>query len=214
VRFSLLLIMVAWLPTCVAAQGAAPPQMPTDQALEQMMQEQRTLTRQMLEKVRPAYAPTAPDLPIPSTLPGVDSDKIIERYSEFKAATERTSEEGLIVLVSLSMPRASLDRLIDQSAKYRIPLVIRGLVGASLKKTSDVIQDIMGKRAAQIQIDPRMFQRFGVKTVPATVVVSKNSERWMAVEGDVSVPYALEKIANSKHPVAPIAQHFLSEMER
>jgi hypothetical protein len=58
-----------------------------------------------------------------------------------------------------------------------------------------------------------LFTRFNTKVVPTTVVVSAATEKWVAIQGDVTTAYALEKIAASNNPVKALAQVYLNRMK-
>lgn len=79
--------------------------------------------------------------------------------------------KGLVVFVSLGMPAASLDRLVADAERLRAPLVLRGIIGGSIKATAERIERLNAGRKVGWQIDPATFKRFGVRVVPAFVLV-------------------------------------------
>ncbi len=179
---------------------------------DQVIQDQMSRSREIMRRVSPAQAAQSmPNIATPSAT-GLDPADMVKRYNAMQQAT-KPKDEGLVVFVSMSMPSASLNRLIDESAQHGFPLVMRGLVGDSWRETQEVMAKLIGNRNAQIQIDPRLYTRFAIKSVPAIVVVSSASSRYATVEGDVSVAYALDKISNSRSVVAPLAKHFLKRFE-
>jgi conjugal transfer pilus assembly protein TrbC len=193
----------------------SPPAIPplAKPTIEQLMQEQGQRSREVLGRISntPSVVQSMPNLPTPKAT-DIDPADLIKHYQTLKQAPEK-KDEGLLVLISLSMPKASLARLVDESARYGFPLVLRGMVNDSWKDTLSAMQSLIGNTAASVQIDPRLFTRFDVKVVPTTVVVSAATERWVAVQGDVSVGYALEKIADSNSPVKALAQMYLDRMK-
>jgi conjugal transfer pilus assembly protein TrbC len=149
------------------------------------------------------------ETPAPS---GVDPEEVMRQYLAIKKGggeTKSGAEEGFIVFISLSMPPASLDRLIDQSIAMKFTLVLRGMSGQSLTDTIKTVQALVGQREADIQIDPRLFTRFGINRVPAVALVSPDTGKSGVVYGDVSVDYALEHMVNAMPGVAKYAKTLL-----
>ena len=75
---------------------------------------------------------------------------------------------GLFVFVSLSMPRPALQRLIDQAARARASVIVRGLVKGSLRETVAQLQPLIGTRQVAVQIDPRHSTVFPSCACPAS----------------------------------------------
>ena len=112
---------------------------------------------------------------------------------------------ALLVFVSFSMPDATLARLVDQAARARATLVLRGLVDGSLQKTVLRAQALIGQRKVGFQIDPQAFDRFSVTATPTFVLLKAGAvaapcaagtcfpaSSFVAAAGDVSIDYALE----------------------
>jgi hypothetical protein len=76
---------------------------------------------------------------------------------------------GLFIFVSLTMPRATLQGLVDQAARAKATIVIRGFANGSLRDTVAQVQGLIGKRQVAIQIDPLAFDRFAISKVPSFV---------------------------------------------
>ena len=112
---------------------------------------------------------------------------------------------ALLVFVSFSMPDATLVRLVDQAARARATLVLRGLVDGSLQKTVLRAQALIGQRKVGFQIDPQAFDRFSISATPTFVLLRAGAvaapcaagtcfpaSSFVAAAGDVSIDYALE----------------------
>lgn len=191
--------------TCCLASLNVLAQVPNDTRLQDEMKKQQKRSADAVNQVVPGMATQSmPNFATPSA-PGPDPAEIVKRYEGMKQAVAAKKEEGLIVFISLGMPAESLNKLIDQSAKYKFPLIIRGMQNDDWKLTLKTIQNLIGKRQAEIQIDPRLFTRFNIGVVPSVVVVSPNNEKWGVVEGDVTVDYALETMTKSMPDVAAYA---------
>lgn len=160
--------------------------------------------------------------PLPSLLAPSPAD-IAKRYGP-----ALQPEAALFVLVSLSLPQASLDRLAAQAGKAGATLVLRGVVDGSLTKTAEMTADVIRQHpGAQFQIDPTLFRRFNVDQVP-TFVLSTSAPAipgqtcgkdcdaqgtFVRVSGDVTLDYALEHLARQAHPrFARLAQQRLQQL--
>ena len=85
------------------------------------------------------------------------------------------------------------------------PLVLRGLVENSMKRTAARLGDLLGmdrgERTPSLAIDPTLFQRFGVDKVPTFVLPLKAVApctptgcpvpEHLKIAGNVSLAYAL-----------------------
>lgn len=149
-----------------------------------------------------------PDVGRPRALAHPDPSAIAKRYE-----AEKRPDAGLFVLVSLTMPPSSLDRLAAQAGKAGATMVLRGMVDGSFKKTAELTAAIISKHpGAQFQIDPTLFRRFNVVQVPSFVLsVRPEDEKtcgrdcdanytFARVAGDVTLDYALEHFAKQADP--------------
>jgi conjugal transfer pilus assembly protein TrbC len=204
----------------------ASPRMPADQVIKEKVSEQdiQRKAREGFEKITPEmlHNHAGKDIVnIQAEKPKVDFDGIAARFREFKPG-DAADESGprVLVFVSLSMPPASLDRALSDAARAKTVLVLRGLVNNSFKDTARTIKELIGDRSVGWYVDPTLYERYGVKTVPAVAVVLReektcgrgqvckaNDKDYVIVRGDVPVAYALEYIAKhnpgTKKAVAP-----------
>lgn len=187
--------------------------LPSDDVLQQAQEAAQRASSRAIDKATTQRA-TSPGMPIFETpaSSGVDPEEVMRQYLAIKKGggeTKSGAEDGFIVFISLSMPPASLDRLIDQSIAMKFTLVLRGMSGQSLTDTIKTVQALVGQREADIQIDPRLFTRFGINRVPAVALVSPDTGKSGVVYGDVSVDYALEHMVNAMPGVAKYAKKLL-----
>ncbi len=183
---------------------AARRQMPTAAQIDRVMQEQQS----------------APGVRVPAAAldlnkqTGPDLSQLAEQYEQIRrgpAGASKTPEDrqasGMLVFVSLGMPKASLERLVADAERARATLVLRGARDLSIKKTAAAIADVMTRAKAAWQIDPSLFKRFEVQAVPTYVLIDParpvlvacgNSQCQQAayskVAGDVSMAHALNLI--------------------
>lgn len=173
--------------------------------------------------------PRVDALPVPVTQVPVDLEALARGFA---AATEQptlpgATEPRLIVFISLAMPDATLARLVDQAARARAQLMLRGLSEASLPRTAVRIQQLIGTRPVAVQIDPRAFDRYGIQRVPSFVLARPGmddtacanqqcttSESHAVVAGDVSLDYALAHIERSVPALAKDAGRFRARLGR
>jgi type-F conjugative transfer system pilin assembly protein TrbC len=162
-------------------------------------------------------------------VPEEKTEGAAEYYSDaVKEAGGLPSAERLYILVSSSVPLTTLRayaRDLDRLRHPHIAIVFRGFIGGmkKIKPTLDYIRTILAKNgickqgdpecatyAATVQIDPLIFQRYGIEEVPAFVYARNVQVRdagmspgiagnasvgeYLILRGDVSLEYALETI--------------------
>jgi conjugal transfer pilus assembly protein TrbC len=237
---------LALLLIAAAAQtaGAAEPTTPviTDADLERVRRTQPTVTEQDIEQARRKYhmpgdtelqaAPAAPRidaLPQPAASTPVDLAALARGYAAqagaMDAAQDLVNGPGLLVFISLSMPQPTLQRLVDQAARARAAVLLRGLAGGSLRQTVAQVQALIGSRNVAVQIDPQAFDRFAIARVPSFVLVHDGTrpascatgtcappEAFLRAAGDVSLDYALEHMQRTDPAFGSDAAVFLARL--
>ncbi|HEV2523947.1 MAG TPA: type-F conjugative transfer system pilin assembly protein TrbC, partial [Gammaproteobacteria bacterium] len=113
------------------------------------------------------------------------SDDIPDQKTALKAAAFNSiNDSALLVFVSFSMPKQSLQAWARQAKKAGGTLVLRGLVDNSLRKTLLKIQDVLGaENLNTLNIDPLAFETFGIHTVPAVIVTDQTQAPALALSG-------------------------------
>ena len=125
------------------------------------------------------------------------------------------------------MPDAALSGLSDQAARARAQLLLRGLSEGSLPRTAARIRQLIGTRPVAVQIDPRAFDRYAIRRVPAFVLARAGetdtacsgeqcarSDDHVVAAGDVSLDYALDHFQRSAPSFAKDAGRFLARLGR
>lgn len=165
-----------------------------------------------------------PDLRARSAQPMPDPAALAQRYQSTQAPppTERTYP--VMIFASLSMPEASLKRIGQQARRAGAAVIFRGLrygMGQGNWKRSVEAMKPVTDTGAVVLIDPRQFERFDIRTVPAVVVSLHALEdcaegacasRSARVDGDVSLEYALERVAVRQDTLGKIARQALGQM--
>lgn len=216
----------------------------TEADIERVRRETPTVTEQDIELARQKYAlpgdtvrrsasqnsPNLEALPQPATSVPVDLEALARGYAGQSDAMTQVqglaTGPGLFIFVSLTMPRATLQRLVDQAARAKAAIIIRGFANGSLRATVAQVQGLIGKQQVAIQIDPLAFDRFAITKVPSFVLVRDGTrpvacasgscapvDSFLRSTGDVSLDYALEHMQRSAPAFSPAANIFLKRIK-
>lgn len=174
-------------------------------------------------------APSTPrldNLPVPSAPRAPDISAIASGYEAMATSRgiDNQPPNGFLIMVSFAMPKTSLARLADQAKRGGGVLVLNGLKDGSLPATAQAVHQTFGNAGAPLQIDPRLFTRYAVSTVPTFVLLGANAnapscaagtcpaDGYVKASGDVSLDYALEQIASAQPGWRPTAQSILRRL--
>lgn len=135
--------------------------------------------------------------------------------------------DGPILFVSFSMPIELIESLIEESTKYNIPLVIKGLINSDFKDTIEAIGKLKlrmekeNKAFSGVLIDPVWFDIFNIDKVPALVVTQRpencysqskcKNQKYDVVYGNISIKKGLEIIAEKGEEASHIAKRYIEE---
>ena len=211
----------------------------TDADIERVRREQPAITEGDIDAARRKYSmpgdaelryapvptPNVEALPQPLSRTPIDLEALARGYaSQADAMTQAqglATGPGLLVFVSLSMPRPTLQRLVGQAARAKASIVLRGFANGSLRDTVAQVQGLIGSRQVAVQIDPLAFDRFAVTRVPTFVLVRDGTrpvacasgscapaDSFLRTSGDVSLDYALEHMRRSAPGFGPPADTF------
>ncbi|NTV71052.1 MAG: type-F conjugative transfer system pilin assembly protein TrbC [Azonexaceae bacterium] len=215
----------------------------TEADIERARRETPTVTEQDIELARQKYAlpsstehrpaplnsPNLEALPQPATSVPVDLEALARGYAGQSDAIAQAqglaTGPGLFIFVSLTMPRATLQGLVNQAARAKAAIVIRGFAKGSLRDTVTQVQGLIGKQQVALQIDPLAFDRFAISKVPSFVLVRDGTrpvpcasgscapaDSFVRATGDVSLDYALEHMQRSAPGFSPAAELFLKRL--
>lgn len=236
-------MLLAW----VISAGAQAPAI-TEADIERARQGQPTVTDQDIEAARRQHGgpvpvpatgstsqalrgPAIEALPQPVTRTPIDLEALARGYASqsdaMAAAQGLASGPGLFVFVSLSMPHPALEKLVDQAARARASVILRGFAQGSLRETVAQVQGLIGTHKVAVQIDPQAFDRFSIARVPSFVLVRDGTrpvscaagtcappEGFLRVAGDVSLDYALEQMLRAAPGFRTEAEPFLGRLGR
>jgi|GEM_PF-2276008 len=128
---------------------------------------------------------------------------------------------SILVFVSFSMPKTSLQQWLVQAQKVKANLVLRGLVDNSFTVTTKRLQELFKQQPiGGFLLDPTLFQRYGITKVPAVVIHDGTEcqpdqsckENYAIFYGDTSLDFALTKIVSTEKSLAPLAEQALSTL--
>ena len=122
------------------------------------------------------------------------------------------SEPPPLIFISFSIPKDDLRGLLREAAKTGSPVVLRGMMENSMKRTVERLGALLGKDTASntevspaLAIDPTLFERFKIDKVPAFVLsidavdpctpAGCPTPDHLKLAGDVSLSYALDVMA-------------------
>ncbi|MDE2439435.1 MAG: type-F conjugative transfer system pilin assembly protein TrbC [Betaproteobacteria bacterium] len=137
------------------------------------------------------------------------------------------SQPGVMVFVSLSMPKPALKRLIQDMSRAGGFVFFRGFPNNSLKQFKEQLAQVLGdeQNVRNIAINPRAFEAFQVVNAPTFVSVDTPFELCTQLQceskvpdfdvmtGNVPVSYVLQTFANGGGPGARSARTALAQME-
>lgn len=227
---TLLLALMLILPLPSYAQSSDVPSRTIEEAaLQKAMADAREKTARISHDMgasptrAPQSTPMVSNEKLKSTK-GIDPAQIARQYADMGRRPDEPTED-LMVFVSLSMPINTLKLLGEQAHRSHAILVLRGIKGGlsreNYTKTLAQLKPVVMTGAA-IQINPNLFKRFSVQSVPTFVLTGHHEEGCVgdscaldstSVQGDVSLDYALEHFAKRNDALGQIAQERLNKMK-
>ena len=200
----------------------------SDADIERARYQHRMPTDAELARIPVPAAPRIDALPQPATVKPIDLEALSKGFEAQVGQSGLGGSAGpkLLVFVSFAMPEATMARLLDQAARARATLVLRGLVNGSLRDTVERLQRLIGERQVSVQIDPQAFDRFSVVRTPSFVLARNAaatlpcgagmcvaSDQYVRAAGDVSLDYALRFFQRSAPRMARDAATFLQRLQ-
>ena len=151
------------------------------------------------------------------------SSELSQQIRDPEAAPQKPLPQAF-VLVSFSMPQASLERLARDTKDAGVPLVFRGV--PETKGPSDSKLPLLNPQSlsafqplidsgADVQLNPELFSEFNIRQVPALIIKEESSAssdgcvqsaKAVVVPGDVTLRYALDRLTDRKDSVGEAAR--------
>ena len=162
---------------------------------------------------------TMPEVPAYGGRPP-DPQVLANQYKEALGQASKEQTYNIVVFASLSIPEEALRRIGRDVKRAGGVVVIRGLKyglqPGGWKRSLEALKPL-AETGVELQINPNLFQQFGVRQVPTFVVSGEgvgdkgcsNGECAASVGtvvGDVTLEYALDLLADRKDVVGRIAR--------
>lgn len=97
------------------------------------------------------------------------------------------------VFVSFSMPDPLLIQTFREAEKLKLPVYINGLHNNSMKLTAKKVMEYTKEVPdLSLQIDPTLFEQYGISQVPAVVV--DNGKAFDVIYGNLKLKECLKRI--------------------
>lgn len=156
-----------------------------------------------------------PPTPKGAETKGFDLGRIVADYERLQAggSAEGQAEHELLVLISFSMPDAVIKQYLEQAARYKATIVLRGTPDGDLKSIGATQQRLVALKPQampRVDINPNAFRKYDIKRVPSIVLghtkpgqrLDENgcapAEDYLVVTGEVSIPYAMSLFRRSQ----------------
>lgn len=151
------------------------------------------------------------------------SSELSQQMQNPEAALQKPLPQAF-VLVSFSMPQASLERLARDAKDVGVPLVFRGV--PETKQPSEPKLPLLNPQSlaafqalidsgADVQLNPELFSEFNIRQVPALIIKEESpassggciqSAKAVTVPGDVTLGYALDRLIDRKDSIGDAAR--------
>ena len=154
----------------------------------------------------------------------LDASSHLSEQIKNPAASAQKPLPQAFVAVSLSMPQASLERLAQDAKDAGIPLLFRGVPYLEGKRDAklpllnpqslDAFQPLIDA-GADVQLHPELFSELNIRQVPALIIKEEapvspdgcaESTKAVVVPGDVTLGYALDRLADRTDSVGEAAR--------
>ena len=137
--------------------------------------------------------------------------------------------DRIFLLASFSMPRPTLRVMMEEAQTIGVPVMFRGFLDNSVIETQAAISEVFGDDAEAVGfgIDPTLFTRFGVETVPQVIVAAEPLEVCESagcesdpvpphdrIAGNIPLQAALEIIARGDGDATQTAHEALERKDR
>jgi type-F conjugative transfer system pilin assembly protein TrbC len=148
--------------------------------------------------------------------------KVLAAGEKIEGHTAEPWTSSPLIMISFSMPESKIKSLMSEGARIGANVVIRGALNNDLPTTIRRIQKIASENGAGgVQIDPTLFSRFKVTTVPTFILplepIKTCNEKGCEVpkhvkaHGTATLRYFLEKASRLGNPEEKlIAEHWLN----
>lgn len=132
---------------------------------------------------------------------------------------------AILIFVSFSMPKQSLEAILRDAKKIHASVVIRGLIDDSFQKTYQRIAELVNSSGGEgMELNPLWFKRFKIQSVPSVVVLPTDSpcfndetcepaRDYDQMTGNITISAALKMIRNKESVASDVAEAALDRLQ-
>jgi conjugal transfer pilus assembly protein TrbC len=148
------------------------------------------------------------------SLPPAQQSLVNQFGSQIQQSQEGQDSEcafPALYFVSLGIPEEGLLPMLGDANRFGIPATIRGWLENDLRKTATRMFELSKKdKNIGVQIDPTLFQQYGITAVPALVVTCPG--HFDVIRGSLPLQDMLKKIA-AQGECAATAKQLMGSMK-
>ncbi|EBC2122866.1 type-F conjugative transfer system pilin assembly protein TrbC [Salmonella enterica] len=162
----------------------------------QFLKQQETLSQQMRDRPDTQLKTWAEQQVQGNPLQQSDRHYLDSLVRKQQSSQTEKPASGAVYFVSFSIPEEGLKRMLGETRRYGIPATLRGMLNNDLKATANAVLSLVKDGATDgVQIDPTMFSKYDIRSVPSLVVYC--SQGYDVVRGNLRIKQALEKVATA-----------------
>ncbi|EEF6934019.1 type-F conjugative transfer system pilin assembly protein TrbC [Salmonella enterica] len=160
------------------------------------LKQQETLSQQMRDRPDTQLKTWAEQQVQGNPLQQSDRHYLDDLVRKQQSSQTEKPASGAVYFVSFSIPEEGLKRMLGETRRYGIPATLRGMLNNDLKATANAVLSLVKDGATDgVQIDPTMFSKYDIRSVPSLVVYC--SQGYDVVRGNLRIKQALEKVATA-----------------
>lgn len=202
---------LVWLGLLLSGTAVASVSVNTEEN-RQFLKEQEKISQQLRDNPAPGLKEWADRQIKDNPLQQSDRHFLDDLISKQQASQADKPVQGAVYFVSFSIPEEGLKRMLGETRLYDIPATLRGMLNNDLKTTADAVLSLVKDGATEgVQIDPTLFTKYGIRSVPALVVFCDRG--YDVIRGNLRVKQVLEKVAE-KGDCRLVAERILGDAGR
>ncbi|EDV0528584.1 type-F conjugative transfer system pilin assembly protein TrbC [Salmonella enterica subsp. enterica] len=162
----------------------------------QFLKQQETLSQQLRDRHDTQLKTWAEQQVQGNPLQQSDRHYLDDLVRKQQSSQTEKPASGAVYFVSFSIPEEGLKRMLGETRRYGIPATLRGMLNNDLKATANAVLSLVKDGATDgVQIDPTMFSKYDIRSVPSLVVYC--GQGYDVVRGNLRIKQALEKVATA-----------------
>jgi len=210
-RFTIFLIFLALAFASLCAPPETEVKMPSQKEIELQMEKARKAVSESQEKLMSTEIKTDAVKMETINLESIASElKITQEQLQNKKSIQGANLPRIYVCISLGFSDEAIKRILNEAKIVGASVVIRGFYkdfNSTIKRVSKFSGD------GGLAIDPTIFEKYNIETVPAFVLTSENLTA--TAHGSASIRYFLELVVRQGTPgEAELAERFLKEYQK